>query len=294
VSATLPPFLQDVIARPPRAGEGVHPWLFRVSRQLHAHLPAGEIVRLLENRVANCGRHVPRNEIVQAVQNSLPCAWQPERNSMQSVTAFRWPALVRERVRAITSAGQGLPDVWEASPVRIEDSDAHTEEIIDRLFPQNPLLCCGKSSRDFDTKPREAWRGQLVRLAHIVPSPMTAVAGMTKEGKQSPHSLANTGPRRFVIVEFDTGTIDAQAALLLHLATFAPMVLVVHSGGKSLHGWFFAAGRGEDVVRKFFAYAVSLGADPATWTRSQFVRMPDGTRDNGARQTVYFLNTRPL
>jgi hypothetical protein len=97
-----------------------------------------------------------------------------------------------------------------------------------------------------------------------------------------------------VIVEFDTGTIDAQAALLLHLATFAPMVLVVHSGGKSLHGWFFAAGRGEDVVRKFFAYAVSLGADPATWTRSQFVRMPDGTRDNGARQTVYFLNTRPL
>jgi hypothetical protein len=37
-------------------------------------------------------------------------------------------------------------------------------------------------------------------------------------------------------------------------------------------------------------YAVSLGADRATWTRSQFVRMPDGARGNGERQTVFFFN----
>jgi hypothetical protein len=37
-------------------------------------------------------------------------------------------------------------------------------------------------------------------------------------------------------------------------------------------------------------YAVSLGADAATWTRSQFVRMPDGLRENGNRQVVYFFN----
>ena len=41
-------------------------------------------------------------------------------------------------------------------------------------------------------------------------------------------------------------------------------------------------------------YAVSLGADPATWTRSQFVRMPEGRRDNGQRQTAYFFNPKPL
>jgi hypothetical protein len=45
----LPPFLRDLLAAPPRAGEGVHPWLFRVARHLHAHLPAGEIIGLLEN-----------------------------------------------------------------------------------------------------------------------------------------------------------------------------------------------------------------------------------------------------
>jgi hypothetical protein len=123
---------------------------------------------------------------------------------------------------------------------------------------------------------------------------MTAVEGVTKEGKPSRHALSNTGPRRFLVCEFDEGTLDQHAALLLHLAGYAPMVCALHSGRRSMHGWFFVEGQPDEKVQKFFRYAVSLGADPATWTRSQFVRMPDGTRDNGKRQTVFFLNFRPV
>jgi hypothetical protein len=162
------------------------------------------------------------------------------------------------------------------------------------LFPNDALLCCGASIREFDTKPREQWRGKLAELALIVPSPMTAPTGLTKDGRESAHTLNNTGPRRFLICEFDTGDADEHAALLLHLAEYAALVCAVHSGGKSLHGWFAVPGLAEDVILRFFRYAVSLGADPATWTRSQFVRMPDGTRDNGNRQTVFFLNFRAL
>jgi hypothetical protein len=61
-----------------------------------------------------------------------------------------------------------------------------------------------------------------------------------------------------------------------------------------MHGWFFCAGQTEDRLHRFMEYAVTLGGDAATWTRSQFVRMPDGTRDNGKRQTVYFFNPRPV
>ena len=117
---------------------------------------------------------------------------------------------------------------------------------------------------------------------------LSAVTGQTKDGKESKHTLANTGPRRFLICEFDTGTPDDHAALLLHLGKFAPLVCAVHSGNKSLHGWFYVHGQPDAKIEKFFRYAVSLGADRATWTRSQFVRMPDGTRDNGKRQTVFF------
>jgi hypothetical protein len=290
----LPPFLRDLLATPPRAGEGVHNWLFRVARQLHPHYPATEIIRLLETQVANCGRNVPRAEIVAAVQNALPCAWQPtgKAGAVQSVS--KWPTVNQEQREAIIRDGDGLADLWEASPIRIEDNEVHTEDIVDHLFPGNPLLCCGKSNSAFDTRPRAEWRGELSGLALIVPSPMSAVEGVTKESHPSRHTLSNTGARRFLVVEFDTGTPDDHAALLLHLAGYGPMVLAVHSGNKSLHGWFYCAGQPEDKLLRWMRYAVSLGADHATWSRSQFVRMPDGVRDNGKRQTVFYFNPQPL
>jgi hypothetical protein len=280
---------------PPDAGEGVHNWLFRVSRQLHAHLPGVEIIRLLEERVATCGRHVSRAEIENAVSNSLKCAWQPSHGSATvTKTIPKWPDLNKEQRESICADGRGLADLWELSNPRIEDSEQHTERIIDHLFPGNPLLCCGTTSQQFDTRPREDWRGEMPELSLIVPSPMSDVEGVTKEGKPSRHTLSNTGARRFLVVEFDTGTSDEHAALQIHLAGYAPLVCAVHSGGKSLHGWFYVNNQPDAKVEKFFRYAVSLGADRATWTRSQFVRVPDGTRNNGKRQTVYFLNYKPL
>lgn len=283
-----------MLAAPPRAGEGVHSWLFRVARQLHAHLPAVEIIALLESRVQGCGRQVSRKEIEDAVKNALGSAWQPRGSAVLVQPAAKWPGVNQEKREAIVRDGGGLADLWELSKPRLEDNAPHTKAIIDRLFPGNPLLCCGKTISAFDTKPRDDWRGQLSALALIVPSPMCAIEGVTKEGKPSKHTMNNTGTRRFLICEFDTGTADEHAALLIHLAGFAPLVCAVHSGGKSLHGWFYVHGQPESKVEKFFRYAVSLGADRATWTRSQFVRMPDGTRDNGNRQTVFFRNCKPM
>ncbi|MGI8966302.1 MAG: hypothetical protein ACR2H1_09500, partial [Limisphaerales bacterium] len=261
---------------------------------LHAHLPAAEIISLLENKVSSLGRVVSRKEIVDAVQSSLPCAWGPTKGATISKPQSKWPT-VDEGLRAkIIRDHGGLADLWELSKPRIDDNEQRTEQIIDRLFPGNPLLCCGKSSSDFDTRPREEWRGELSKLQLIVPSQMSAETGLTKDGRESKHTLNNTGDRRFLVCEFDRGTTDDHAGLLLHLAQYAPLVCVVHSGGKSLHGWFLVPGQPDDKVTKFFRYAVSIGADPATWTKSQFVRTPDGERDSGKRQTVYFLNFKVL
>jgi hypothetical protein len=202
-----------------------------------------------------------------------------------------WPTFnAEQREAGIAATGMGLADLWEVSPLRFEDNDSHTEEIVDALFPCDPLLCCGKSSSEFATRTREEWRGQLGEQQLIVPSPMTARVGHTQSGKLSGHTLEKPGPRRFLIIEQDTGAIDDQAAILLHLAGRAPMAMAVHSGGRSIHGWFYCDGQSEERLLRFMRYAVSMGADRATWTRSQFVRMPDGTRDNAKRQTVYFLN----
>ncbi len=200
----------------------------------------------------------------------------------------------QEQREAIVRDGGGLADLWELSHPRIEDNAQHTEEIIDRLFPGNPLLCCGRSSQEFDTRPRDDWREKMSALALIVPSPMSAVTGTTKDGKESKHTLANTGARRFLICEFDTGTPDEHAALLLHLGTFAPLGMCGSFWRQITSRVVLRSGQPDAKVEKFFRYAVSLGADRATWTRSQFVRMPDGTRDKGNRQTVFFLNFKPM
>jgi hypothetical protein len=286
-ATSLPQWALDILSAVPKAGEGFHNWLFRAARALwKCGRDENEIRAILENAASTCGRFVPQREIDDAIRNSQVSAFQP-----LSAPHHPWPALNREQREAVIQETQfELVDLWEMSPIKFRDNKARAEEIIDGLFPGNPLLCCGKTQAEFDTKPRSKWRGELASMQFIVPNPMIKWVGQTQEGKESAHSLEATGPRRFLVVEQDIGTVDEQAAILWHLAGRAPPALAVHSGSKSIHGWFYCAGQDEEkILRPFMQYAVSLGACHSTWIRSQFVRMPDGTRADGKRQAVYFF-----
>lgn len=168
-----------------------------------------------------------------------------------------------------------------------------TDKVLPLLFPGNPLLCMGQSSSSFSTGRLSDFRF-LDRYQFIVPSPMTAKFGKTKKGHESQHSLENTGPRHYQVVEFDWGTLDLQLKILAHLSLHsAPgvLVMVVHSGSKSAHGWFDFRGTSETAeLKPFFDYAVRCGADPRLWLRSQFVRTPGAMRDNGRPQKILFLD----
>ena len=295
MSEDLPVFVRDLIASPPKRGTGLNNWFFRVAKVLHAFRSHDEIIALLE--AATSGEPLQRNEIARAVARSKEVAWKPGEPRENVTRAPAWPKVNHDkRARIIAETGIGLVDLWEQSPIRLDDDRPHSEEIVDALFPSNPLLCCGKSRSVFWNKRREEWRGELARLALIVPSAMTAQEGLTQENKMSAHALSITGPRMYLIIEQDSGTLDEQASILWHFAeNYAPLALAVHSGNKSLHGWFSCsrAHASEQAFEKFMRYAVSLGADHAPWTRSQFVRMPDGT-ENGRRQTVFYFNPPTL
>jgi len=287
-TCALPRFVRDLIASPPTRGHGLNLWFYRVARVLHPYRDSAEIVELL--KAATAGELVKHGEIERAVRRSMATAWKPGQVPQNTGQASAWPKLNAKQRETVVASGACLVDLWETSPIRFEKNESHTEEIIDALFPSDPLLCAGQSHHNFATRSRSEWRGELVTLQLIVPSPMTARIGRTQEGKESAHTLETTGPRRFLVIEQDSGTIDEQVAVLLHLAERAPLAVVVHSGNKSIHGWFYCADQPEQKLRCFMQYAVSLGADQATWTRSQFVRVPGGARDNGKRQTVYFFN----
>jgi hypothetical protein len=280
------------MAAPPRHGEGVHNYLFRLARVLHPLRNEQEIIELLQVLTAECGRLVPQREILDAVRNAGRMAWTPSVTKTSIASHARWPAVNQEQREAIIHSGLGLVDLWERSPIRLDGAVGHTADLLDTLFPGNSLLCCGWSNDRFDTRPKNEWGKHLRALQLIVPSPMSKLRGLTQDGRDSAHTLANTGPRRFLVIEFDEGTDDQHSAILLHLALRFPLALAVHSGNKSLHGWFYCAAQSEENLLLFMRYAVSLGADPVTWTRSQFVRMPEGRRANGRRQTVFFFNPK--
>jgi hypothetical protein len=150
----------------------------------------------------------------------------------------------------------------------------------------------------------------------IVAQPMISQFGVTLKGEQSEHTGANTGSRKYYVIEFDfrekdqsgqdtewaelicgwinagVSVADACAALLDHFSNFAPLGLVLHSAGKSCHGWFPAPGATPHQLAAFRHEAFVLGADPQLFrNKSQFVRTPDGVRSaNGQRQTTYFFD----
>lgn len=294
MSAELPQFLRDLIASPPSAGSGLHQWLFKVSRQLHAHRSRDEIIDLLAAATDGCGRRVPAREICGAVDDAEKCAYQLPANGSRPSQQVRttWPALNEPlRSQIIASSRATVLDLLDApGPDAWSVLDLDPEQVIDELFPGNPLLCLGFDNSKFATMPRESWRGHVADHSLIVPSPMSAPTGKTMDGKVSAHTLDNTGPRKWLVTEFDFGTFDEQLRVILHLRQWGRLHVITESGGKSLHAWWLVDHFTDERNGKFFMYAVSLGADPMTWTRSQFVRIPGGFRaDKQARQSIVFF-----
>jgi hypothetical protein len=83
MSDGYPRFLCELLDNCPRAKQGVHPWLFRVGRYLHRYHTPDQVCAILAARTADCGRHVEKHEIVDAVKNSGACAWEPSGKSAQ-------------------------------------------------------------------------------------------------------------------------------------------------------------------------------------------------------------------
>jgi len=298
----IPQWLSAALSAPPKSGDGLHAWLFSMARQLHVHMPKAAIAAILTNATANASRHVSQREIADAVNNSEDVAWTPkgekqERKSTAPTNARtqeKWPAfssrnrqwIIAKINRAHTQRTRrkfALGFLWDYSP-EIPPEHYSVDDWLDVLLPGAEWLCLARDkASEAITRKREQWSfGPAEKCSLIVPSPMTARTGKRQDGKISNRCLDNTGPRRWLVIEFDSGTIDEQAALHWYLSSLAdalgwpPLGLVVHSAGKSLHGWYRVTD--EAVARELMAYAIHLGADYYTWTKCQFIRLPNGLR----------------
>lgn len=281
---TLPPSLSKTLDRCPLTGQR-NVWLFTVAAQAK-HIASPERVRaFLYSFAAQQGWNDRdfSNEIERAIQRAY-CMGQPVRDHnadsahppsairlQSSRTKFAWPDFDQA---AFDLHAQFNP-LFDLDPIVIDPA-----EVMRALYHTDDLLCMALDIKSAITQPLRLWRGTEAAMQFIVANPMIDTIGRTQEGKLSFRCHGNaTRSRNYQVVEFDRGTPEQQAGILSSLhSREVPLVLVVWSGGKSMHGWFDVRDLEESEKQIFFGEAVRLGADASLWDQCKLVRMPGGRR----------------
>jgi hypothetical protein len=269
----------------------IYHWACLLREDNVSHPRAYRIIRRMVDAVRDdTARFTPDREILSAIQYAYEVT-----PSTGTARTRPWPvpnrALQAECKRLSARRGWSLEALRESSALTVKDAaEGDPWFFVSAMIGQGALVCIGQGVAKFETLPLEEVRTQLHLWEFIVPNAMSALEGKRKsDGELSAHTLDNTGPRQNIVVEFDDGaTPDEQAARHIWLSEYRKLRMVVFSGSKSLHGWYEAQNEAED--RKFMEEAVRLGGDPKTWLKSQFVRLPNGQREDGTIQRVEFFD----
>jgi hypothetical protein len=295
----------------PDCSSGTHPALRNLAKWLVVYFAEheGQAERWLHFAAQRCDRDVDDGEIdrLLAWAEALVGSVDPARTQAGGETRQQPPRADLEEIYRLAVKGPRLTEYRAASPVRLCDTPRRNTELVLEAGAEyagiaDPLVCFG--SRDtFWTRPKSAVGRLLYIYEQIVPSPMRAIGGITADGRWSEHTKDGTCERTFLVVEFDFAPLtpkgkptiwtpllergeaarltilDINAALLVHLAAQRPLWMTVFSGSKSLQGWFPCRDVTEEELHDWFNRSARvLGADPMTFCKSQFVRMPDGHR----------------
>jgi hypothetical protein len=265
---------------------GIHTFLPSAARKCRLQgMTAQETINHLAS--LSYRRKVPQSEITQAV--NLIFGTELTSTDRPRERRHSWLKTATDRIYAEWKTTE--QDLVEISDVHPDDIDQRA--LIECLFPDNgALVCIGTAFNRFTTAPL-AEHENLSHGQFIVPCYMTARQGITTEGKPSCRALSNTGERRFIVLDFDSPPPEHHASIIRWLMGTRAPVLVIKSGGKSLHAWYGNEGQERDA--KFWHLAIAAGADPAIQrNRGQAVRLPMGQRDNGNVQGVLYFNPNNL
>ena len=266
---------------------GIHTFLPSAARKCRLQgMAAHETINHLAT--LDYRRKVPMREITQAVnlvfKTEITTSDKPREPKPRS-----WMKSATDKIFAEWKTTE--QDLIDMSDVHPKDIDQRA--LIGCLFPEkNALVCIGSAFNRFITAPL-AEHKNLDQCQFIVPAYMSAREGITTEGKPSCRALSNTGERRYIVLDFDEPEPAHHASIIRWLMGTRAPVLVIKSGGKSLHAWYGTEGQDRDA--KFWHLAIMAGADPFIQrNRGQAVRLPMGTRDNGNHQAIVYLNPNNL
>lgn len=211
---------------------------------VHAGLEPDEIFRKIRAAVPGGRRRVTDGEIIRAVDKALRDhrrgSWTP---------APRPAPVIRDGETALRTIIETGPvseevDLWESSPIRLWDEPQHDPaallkalyEPCDTIFigERHDAGVIGKTVRT-----RDEWLAHFQAggetAPHFIINPLTGRPAPTRDGERE--TLRGDGcvsVFRFALVEFDH--LTRQDQIRFWTAIRLPIVALVDSGGKSIHG----------------------------------------------------------
>ena len=210
-------------------------------------------------------------------------------------------------------------DVMSASPVAMSKRVDHPLDILGWLHPAEFLIYLApRKEVTGESKTLAEWRnyqGDIASWSMCVPNRMSKRVGLNQDGKSSIRcrdtSCGFEGMKYAVaepdfdadvpLVQAGVNPQHLSASVILHRIPRDRIVIVVDSGGKSLHAWLNVTVFSKSEREGFFQAGCVYGIDPAGRLPEQQFRLPNGTRHipagggvGAVRQQVLYFNPSAL
>ncbi len=188
-------------------------------------------------------------------------------------------------------------DLINASPTPLSDEPKDDARLLlETLYRPEEYLFIG-SVYDKTVKPVEQWLKSSVDFPHIIPNPMTGEFAVTGAGSESRRCEATVADLRYAVCEMDGVPLNKQIAFWNRAVRKLPVVAVIHSASKSLHGWIKVdcgtdSEKWERDVKGwlFGTFGKMYGFDMACSNKARLSRMPSYMRDGISRQILLYLD----
>jgi len=247
--------------------------------------------------------------------DSLPCSSQTE-----SIPKGSWPNVDYELIRQIAQ-----PEAFVILGNRNASLPPASDEILERLFPGDPILCTASEDKILRSDFLRNLRGSLSSLIYVVPSRMRKLSDNAVATPLQAPREETIAPREYLVITIDAclekvstpgkpivscfsqaaglpdlDHIHLLSSVILHLAAHAPLAMTVVDIGR-MQAWFACLGEEESSLREFMNLAVRLGCETEGWDKCMPVWIPDvmfpGDRPKNRPVVLYFnsdnLNPSP-
>lgn len=306
----------EALGNIPPPGCGCHPYLLRIANYgaIAGHSPE-KIHADIQSAIPAGARRITDREIRSAIQKAMK-----DRGNGGCYVHRKPEPIVKDGKAArdrITKQARITEeaDIWESSPIRLWDEpDQDTAIFLQTAFLPDDLVWIGERTDPgipgVNIKTAAAWiehfKSGGTSGPFIIINPLSGNAASTRgSDAMTFRGDGNVMEFRFCMAEFDN--IPREEQLCFWAAVKLPIIALVDSGGKSIHGWIdvrklavvttLAEWQQHIKGRLYNGSLVPLGVDPACSNPARLSRLPGHFRkEKNSYQKILWLSPegRPI